>query len=93
MRRAKALVHGLGELLHLRRIGHIHTPRQHLAARGNRLGFGGVKGVLLHIDQYQVHAALHANARALQAETRTSACQNGGLACEVFNHVSAFLST
>jgi hypothetical protein len=60
-------------------------------AGGAHFGRGRVERVLLHVDEHQVHAQPGANARALQAEARTSAGQNGGLAFEVGNHGFAFL--
>jgi hypothetical protein len=48
---------------------------------------GLVERVLLHVDQHEVHAACGADARAFEAEARTRASENGGLALEVLNHL------
>ena len=83
-----------GQGLHLLGAGHIDLAGQHLAPAARQLGGGGIQRVLLHIDQHQVHAQAGANARALQAEARAGAGQNGGLAFEIRNHgVSAFFKT
>jgi hypothetical protein len=71
----------------LLRVGHIDLARQHLRAGGFHLGLGLVECVLLHVDQHQVHAARGTDARALEAEARARAGENGGLALEVLNHL------
>ena len=79
------LRHGLG-------VGDIEAARHHLNACGQHLGFGFVQGVLLHIEQHQVHAALGTDAGALQTKAGAGTGQNRCLALKILNHVVAFLS-
>ena len=86
VRRAKPVLHRIGQRRHLVGAGHIHPPRQHLGTRGLDLGFGLVQRILLHIDQHEVHAPGRADACALQAKPRACSGQYRRLAFEILNH-------
>ena len=87
VRRAEALLHRLGERVHLRRVGDVDLARQHLRAGGFHLGLRPVERILLHVDQHEVHAAGRADARAFEAEAGAGAGENGRRALEVLDHL------
>jgi hypothetical protein len=59
---------------------------------GGHFSFGFVQGVLLHIDQHQVHAQFGADAGAFQTKPGTGTGQDGCFAFEVLNHGETFFN-
>jgi hypothetical protein len=68
VRCTKAFQDGGAQCLHLGSFGDIYPHGQYLGACGLHLGGSPVQRILLHINQYQVHAQLGGNAGALQTK-------------------------